>query len=125
MTGGGRGWCNPAGPLSAGYGAPVYGGFGRGMGMGRGRGWWGAGGGGRGWRHWYYATGQPGWARFGAAPAWGTPATGAPPTWDYGPYAAPPTREQEAAALRSQAEWVSQQLQAIEQRLEELGRQEP
>jgi hypothetical protein len=50
------------------------------------RGWWG---GGCGWRHWYYATGLPGWARFGWAPAWGTP-----PNWAYGPVT--PTREQEA-----------------------------
>lgn len=123
MTGGGRGWCNPAGPLSAGYGAPVYGGFGRGMGMGRGMGR--GGGGGRGWRHWYHATGLPGWVRFGAAPAWGASTAAAPPAWGYGPYAAPPTPEEETAALKAQAEWIAQQLQAIEKRLEELGRQEP
>ncbi|NMC44151.1 MAG: DUF5320 domain-containing protein, partial [candidate division Zixibacteria bacterium] len=60
MTGRGLGYC-------AGFGMPGYmnpaPGRGFGMGFGRGRGF---GGGGRGWRHWYYATGLPGWMRFGA-----------------------------------------------------------
>jgi hypothetical protein len=74
------------------------------------------------WRNWYYATGLPGWARFGYAPAWG-----APPAWEaplaaaYGPYAAPPwTREQELEFLRTQAEWLKEQLDAISQRIAEL-----
>ena len=105
MTGRGAGYC-------AGYGAPGYANPipGRGFGMGRGRG-----GGGRGWRHQYYATGLPGWARFGYAPAWG-----APPPAAYGPYAAPPTREQEAEFLKTQAEWLKEQLDAISQRITEL-----
>jgi len=102
MTGRGAGYC-------AGYGAPGYGNpaFGR---MGLRRGW---GGGGRGWRHVYYATGVPGWARAGYGPAWG-----APPA--YGPYAPAMGEEQEIQMLRGQAEALKQQLDAISQRLGEL-----
>jgi hypothetical protein len=109
MTGRGAGYC-------AGYGAPGYAnvmpGRGFGMGWGRGRG------GGRGRRNWYYATGQPGWARFGYAPAWGVP-----PAAAYGPYAAPPTPEQETEFLKAQAEGLKEQLDAISQRIAELERE--
>ena len=100
MTGRGAGYC-------AGYGAPGYVNAvsGRGFGMGRGR----------GWRHQYYATGMPGWARYGYAPAWG-----APPVAAYGPYAASPTPEQEAEFLKAQAEGLKEQLDAISQRIAEL-----
>lgn len=106
MTGRGAGYC-------AGYGAPGYasGMPGRGFGMG-------FGGGGRGRRNWYYATGLPGWARAGYAPAWG-----APPV-PYGPYAAAPTKEQEAEFLRTQANALKEQLDAISQRIAELEKQE-
>ena len=97
MTGCGAGYC-------AGYGVPGYANPipGRGVGCG----WRG---GGRGWRHWYYATGLPGWARFGYAPAWGAP---------------PPTREQEAEFLKAQADALKQQLDAISQRIAELEKEE-
>jgi len=112
MTGRGAGYC-------AGYGTPGYAnpvpGRGFGMGWGRGGGW----GRGRGWRHQYYATGVPGWARFGYAPAWGAPPAAAP----YGPYAAPPTPEQEAEFLKAQAEGLKEQLDAISQRITELERE--
>jgi hypothetical protein len=100
MTGRGVGYC-------AGYGAPGYANpaFGR-----MGRGW---GGGGRGWRHMYYATGQPGWARFGYAPAWGVPPA-------YGPYAPQMTADQEMQMLKDQADLLKGQLDAISKRLEEL-----
>jgi hypothetical protein len=110
MTGRGAGYC-------AGYGVPgcanpVSGrGFGMGWGRGRGGGW--------GWRNWYYATGLPGWARFGYAPAWGTP-----PAWAYGPYAAPPTPEQEVELLKGQAEWLKERLEAISQRIAEIEQEE-
>jgi hypothetical protein len=115
MTGRGAGYC-------AGFGVPGYANAvpGRGFGMGWGGGW------GRGWRwrHWYYATGRPGWARFGYAPAWGAPpAWGPPPAGAYGPYAAPPTREQETESLKAQAEWLKEQLDAISRRIEELERE--
>jgi hypothetical protein len=112
MTGRGAGYC-------AGYGAPGYAnpmpGRGFGMGWGRGRG----GGGGRGWRNMYYATGLPGWARYGYAPAWG-----APPAAAYGPYGAPPTPEQETEFLKSQAEMLKEELDAISQRIAELEKEE-
>ena len=111
MTGRGAGYC-------AGYGAPGYASPmpGRGFGRGRGGGW---GGGGRGWRNQYYATGVPGWARYGYAPAWD-----ASPASAYGPYAAQPTPAQETEFLKTQAEWLKEQLDAISQRIAELEREE-
>jgi hypothetical protein len=99
MTGRGAGAC-------AGYGAPGYANRipGRGFGAGWGRG--------RGWRNRYHATGLPGWASFGCAPAWG-----APP-------AQPPTREQELEFLQAQAEGLQQGLDAINQRVAELEEKE-
>jgi len=118
MTGRGAGYC-------AGYGAPGYAnpmpGRGFGMGWGRGGGWGGGWGRGRGWRNMYYATGLPGWARYGYAPTGGAPpAWGTPPAAAYGPYGAPPTPEQETEFLKTQAEWLKEQLDAISQRITEL-----
>ena len=117
MTGRGAGFCG-------GYGVPGYmNPYGGRLGLGFGRGW-----GGRGWRNMYYATGLPGWARAGYTPAWG----GYAPTWGtyapawgaaatYGaPTAAAPTREQEVQMLRTQAEQLKAQLDAITQRMQEL-----
>jgi hypothetical protein len=113
MTGRGAGYCG-------GYGMPGYANPGPGRGLGVGWGWGGGWGRGRGWRHWYHATGLPGWARFGYAPAWGAPtAWGAPPP-AYGPYAAPPAPEQEIEFLKAQAGWLQQQLDGISQRITEL-----
>ena len=69
-----------------------------------GRGFWGRGfgrGAGRGWRHWYYATGVPGWARFGYA---------------HIPFNAPDEKE----FLKGQANLLKEELKNIETRLEEL-----
>jgi hypothetical protein len=111
MTGRGLGYCAGAG--ASGYVNPAPG---LGLGRGRGRSWWGSGrgrgGGGRGWRHWYYATGLPGWARMGYTPA-----------WDYGPYQ-PMTEEQEIELLKNQAEALKRELDAIAQCLEELEKKE-
>lgn len=96
MTGRGAGYC-------AGYAVPGY--MNAGPGPGFGLGW------GGGWRHRFYATGLPGWARFGCAPAWG-----------YGP-PAPPTPEQEADELKAQAEWLQEQLDAIHRRIEEIEKE--
>ena len=103
MTGRAAGYCVDYG--APGYVDPVPG-FGFGMG-------WGRRGGRRGWRNWYYATGLPGWARFGRAPAWG-----------YGPYAEPVTREQEVESLKAQAGWLKEQLDAVNRCLGELEKEE-
>jgi Family of unknown function (DUF5320) len=60
--------------------------------FGYGSGLWGTG---RGWRHRYYATGIPGWV--------------------------PPTQEQEIANLKAQAEWLKNQLDAIQKRIDEIS----
>jgi len=112
MTGRAAGYC-------AGYGVPGYANPipGRGIGrLGWARGWGGGWGRGWRWRHWFYATGLPGWLRFGYAPAW------RPPAVAYGPYA--PAPEQELEALRGQAQWLKDQLEAIQKRIEELEREE-
>jgi len=81
---------------------------GRGYGLGFGRGWGGRfGGGGWGYRHQFYATGLPGWARAGYAPA-------------YGPAPAAPTETQEATFLENQVSLLREELEALEQRLAEL-----
>ncbi len=96
MTGRAAGYC--AGYGMPGYANPIPGrGFGMGWGRGGGRGWR--------WRHWYYATGLPGWAR-GYAPPVG--------------YAPTTTPEQEAEFLKRQADWLQGQLDAIRKRIEEL-----
>ena len=99
MTGRRAGYC--AGGQVPGFADPM---LGRGQGRGRG-------GGGRGWRHQYYATGVPGWARYGYEPAGGVPPYG------YGPHK---TQGQEVEQLKEQAEWLKGQLDAISQRLEDL-----
>ena len=121
MTGRRAGYC-------AGYDVPGYAspGFGRGLGLGWGRGRaWSGGGRGGGWRYGYRAGGPWGWAPFGPAPDWGAmPAWGAGPAWMYGPYAGPPTPDQESQFLKAQAESLQAQLDAINQRIEELGSEE-
>ncbi|MCI0476271.1 MAG: DUF5320 domain-containing protein [Anaerolineales bacterium] len=76
----------------AGYGAP---GFAnpmprRGLGFRGGR---------RGFRHMFYATGLPGWQRFGYTP---------------------PTPQQESDVLKAQAESLKQELDAINKRIADL-----
>ena len=77
---------------------------GRGLGDCAGNDWPGFGPGfgrGRGWRFWARATGQPGWLRFGG---WGA----SPPPVD------------EATVLKTQAEQLQAQLNAVQQRVTEL-----
>ncbi len=107
MTGRGAGYCSGFG--APGYANPMPGrGFG---GWGRGYGGWGGRGFGRGrgwrWQHWSYD------------PEWGPP----PWTYEYGPYTAPPTPAQEVEYLRTQAEWLKEQLDAITARIEELEKE--
>ena len=101
MTGRAAGYC-------AGYNVP---GFTNPIG---GRGFWGAGrGGGRGHRYMYYATGLPGWARFGGFP-YPTAPYAAPTYW---PQASP---EQELGYLKDQAEYFQNTLGDIQKRIDEL-----
>ena len=99
MTGRAAGYC-------AGYGTPGYlnpagGRFGGGF--GRGRGGWGGGGFGRGFRNMFYATGLPGWARYG-----------------YGGYVPPAAGADEKQVLTGQADALRAQLDNIQKRLEQL-----
>ena len=106
MTGRAAGYC--AGYSVPGYANPIpgrgYWGFGRGA-FGRGR----------GYRHWYYATGLPGWARFGGYAAY--PYT---PTAPYFPQAAP---EQELDILKRQAEYFQDALENINKRITEMEKE--
>ena len=103
MTGRAAGYC-------AGYNTPGFANSFGGRGMGRGG--FGRGGGGRfGHRNMYYATGVPGWMRYGTqapiANPWGAPAPAM-------------TSQNEVEALRQQAEFLQQSLEGINKRLEEL-----
>jgi len=76
------------------------------MGLGRGRGSGGGPGfgGGRGWRHWFRATGLPGWMRFGGFVS---------------PYSKQDP-EVEKQALKRQAEALQSELDLIRRRLGEM-----
>ncbi|MBI4725702.1 DUF5320 domain-containing protein [candidate division TA06 bacterium] len=99
MTGRAAGFC--AGYSMPGYTNPA---FGRGWGMDRGGFGRGFGGGGRGWRNQFYATGLPGWMRFGTSPA-SMPEI---------------TPEQEKMILKNQAEALQVEVDAIKKRLAEI-----
>ncbi|MGM0568406.1 MAG: DUF5320 domain-containing protein [Elusimicrobiota bacterium] len=106
MTGRGAGFC--AGYRVAGYMNPApgrgYSAYGRGFG-GRGR----------GRRNWYYATGQPGWARAAA----GLPAGGAP-----GPYSPQQMSPQEKAeALKEESGYLKEELKDIEKQIKALQKE--
>jgi hypothetical protein len=106
ITGRGAGFC--AGYNVAGFMNPDWG-----TGIG-GRGW-GRGFGGGGWRHrhWYYATGAPGWQRtFAGRPVYTPPfpAASSPPT----------TREQELDVLKNQARHFEQALDDLRNRISEI-----
>jgi len=91
MTGRGMGYC--ASLVTPGYANPVFGRvWGMGFGCGRGR------------RNMFYATGLPGWMRFGG-------------------YAAPyqkPAPEMEKQVLKNQAEVLQSELDVIQKRLSEI-----
>ena len=107
MTGRAAGYC--AGYNTPGFANPTFGGGYRGAGRG------GFGGGGRGHRNMYYATGLPGWARFG----------GAPYAAPYGaqPNVAQTTPEQELGYLKDQAQYFQDSLGNINKRIEELEKE--
>jgi hypothetical protein len=113
MTGRGAGFC--AGFGMPGYANPMPGrGFGMGRGGGRGFAGRGFGGGGRGFRNRFYATGLPGWMRFGDWQA-----------LNAAPYAAPDAGT-EKQWLEAQARSLQGELEEIKKRLQELesGREE-
>ena len=89
MSGRGAGFC--AGFGGPGDSDPVPGrGFGMGFGLG--------------WRHWFHATGVPGWMRFGGL------APGVPQ----------PDPELEKQELRNMAETLASELEAIKKRISQL-----
>lgn len=99
MTGRGRGWCGR-------QGGSLYGGRNFGMfGWGRGR----------GWRHRYYATGAPGWAR----PGWGTQWAGPSPYWDW------TAGQDELNELKDYAAGLERELSDIKARMAELEKERP
>ncbi|MGQ9588938.1 MAG: DUF5320 domain-containing protein [Planctomycetota bacterium] len=113
MTGRAAGYC--AGFPVPGYANPaVWGGFGRGGGRGH------------RWRHWFYATGLPGWMRGPAAGA-AVPYAGygAPGPWAAHPYPgaapfAPLSAEEELEILKKQAESLTSALDEIRKRIGDL-----
>ena len=76
----------------------------------------GRGGRGRGWRHWFYATGLPGWARAG----WRLPAWGAAPYPSVAPVPPEAVEEAELQTLKAQAGSLERTLQVLRRRIERL-----
>ncbi len=108
VTGRGAGFC--AGYGLPGYLNPVGRGFGRGAGFMGGFG----GGRGRGWRHQYWATGLPGWARYD----WNYPI----PAY-FGVEGEAPNRKVELESLKEQAKYYGKALENINKRIDELQRE--
>jgi len=106
MTGRGAGFC--AGYDTPGYMNPGPGGRFGGFGMGRGR-RGGSFGGGRGYRHWYRATGLPGWAR-GRGMGW----------WYDGPPAQPMSNEQRIEVLAGEAKALERELAEVRKEIDAL-----
>ena len=110
MTGRAAGYC-------AGYPVPgfmnPYGGRGLGMAWGRGGGW----GMGMAWRR--------GWGRgWGAGPGGYAPAPYAAPAYGAPPFWSAPSREEELEALRGQADWLKGEMDAVNQRIQELEKEQ-
>ncbi|TKJ29164.1 MAG: hypothetical protein CEE40_09470 [Chloroflexi bacterium B3_Chlor] len=88
-----------------------------------------------------YATGLPGWMRFGYSPGWvgrsptglgpcatyfmtgQSPMPGAAPAWGEWPWAGFQPAVDELAALKTQAQWLRSQLDAISKHVEELEKE--
>ena len=103
MTGRTLGYC--AGFDMPGYAGPgLDGGYERGFGRGRGFRGRRYGGGRHGWRHWFYATGRPGWMRFGA----------------FDDVYQPSAPEVEKQILQNQVQALQSELDIIQKRLSEL-----
>jgi hypothetical protein len=105
MTGGGAGYC--AEYSAPGYMNPAWERGGGGLG-------WGRGGGGWRHRHWYYATGVPGWQRtFMGWPGY------APPPFP-AKFSPPTTKEQELEVLKNQAKYFEQALEGLRNWINEV-----
>lgn len=100
MTGRRAGFC-------AGYAVPGYANAAPGV---RGAVGYGLGGFGRGWRHRFFATGLPGWARYDA-------------TWAAPPPPVPMTREQELNWLKTHVENLKSALDQASARMQQLDSQ--
>lgn len=115
MTGRAAGYC-------AGNSVPGFANTGGGRFAGAGRSFYGARGGrGRGYRNWYNATGLPGWQRYNMGmPAWG--GVYAPPVNpSVNPYITPAgTPDEEKEMLKEQAEFLRQQIDDVQARMDEL-----
>ena len=99
-TGRGMGYC-------AGYNQPGY------MNPGPGYAGYRSGGfGGHGYRHWFHATGLPGWARMGGTRDF------------YPPVSYVMTKEEEQEILRDQEKWLEEQLTDIRSRLKKEAEKE-
>ncbi len=99
------------------------------------------------WRRMYYATGLPGWVRFGYSPGWlGRSPGGLPPIFQYGivpptapttplpypqipvpmppttmmPSMAPMSKEDQIKLLKQQRDMLKKRLEDLERRLAEL-----
>jgi len=107
MTGRRAGYC--AGNDAPGSMNPGPGGRSGGYGMGRGRGGGGFLGGGRGYRHWFRATGLPGWMR-GRGAGW----------WHDGPAAPPMDDKQRIETLAGEARMLEQELAEVRKQIETL-----
>jgi hypothetical protein len=94
----------------AGYSVPGY------MNPILGRGFWCWWGGGRGWRHWFYATGLPGWMRARI----GYPAFGI----CHLPYEYNPDPKEEMEILKKQEEFLKKQLEEIQNRINTLEKEQ-
>lgn len=77
---------------------------------------WFGGSGPRGWGYPFPHRFYPWWY----PPRWGWAYCGAPPWGAYPPFWGMATPEAELAALRAQADWLREELEAIERRIEEL-----
>jgi hypothetical protein len=91
-----------------------------------------------GHRHMYYATGLPGWMRFGFSPGWiGRSPTGLGPcatylmtgAWGLGfmpgpgdgaPFMGGMSKDDELSFLKQHAEWLCGRVEAINKRIQEL-----
>jgi hypothetical protein len=114
-TGRGMGYCggyDAPGWATPGPGRRFYGRGGRGIRSGRWGGYGAGRSGGWGWRHQYYATGLPRWVRWGP-----------PPAAAYGAPYEPLSQAQEVEMLRDEAEWLKEQLDAINSRMDELNQE--